>query len=110
MPTDAPLTVPEQETRVAEDTRTAPLWNVVLLNDDDHTYEYVIEMLGRLFGLPPERAYQCARLVDREGRAVVDTTSKERAELKRDQIHTFGPDWRIPRCKGSMSADIEPSR
>jgi ATP-dependent Clp protease adaptor protein ClpS len=104
MPTaiPAPSVLPEQDTRVA------PLWHVVLLNDDDHTYDYVVEMLVRLFGHPPERAFLCARQVDHEGRSVVDTTSKERAELKRDQIHAFGPDWRIPRCKGSMSAEIEP--
>jgi ATP-dependent Clp protease adaptor protein ClpS len=104
VPSILPVVESEQQ------TSTAPLWNVVLLNDDDHTYEYVIEMLGKLFGLAPERAFECACEVDRAGRAVVDTTSKERAELKQQQIHTFGPDWRITRCKGSMSADIEPSR
>jgi len=40
---------------------------------------------------------------------VVETTTKERAELKRDQIHAYGPDWRIPHCVGSMSADVEPA-
>jgi len=103
-----PLVTPEQQTE--SETKTAPLWNVVLLNDDDHTYDYVIEMLGKLFGLPVEKAFQCACEVDRAGRAVVDTTSRERAELKQDQIHSFGADWRIPRSKGSMSADIEPSQ
>jgi len=29
--------------------------------------------------------------------------------LKQDQIHGYGPDPLIPRCKGSMSADIEPA-
>jgi ATP-dependent Clp protease adaptor protein ClpS len=38
---------------------------------------------------------------------IVLTTSKEHAELKRDQIHAYGPDAYIPRCKGSMSATIE---
>jgi ATP-dependent Clp protease adaptor protein ClpS len=47
--------------------------------------------------------------VDTEGRAIVCTTSLERAELKRDQIHAFGPDPRIVRCSGSMSAQIEPA-
>jgi len=39
----------------------------------------------------------------------VDTTSLERAELKRDQIHAYGADWRLTTCKGSMSAVIEPA-
>lgn len=88
--------------------RTAPLWHVILLNDDDHSYDYVIEMLGKLFHHPPERAFLMAREVDVTGRAVVDTTVLERAEFKRDQIHAFGPDRRISRCQGSMSAVLEP--
>ena len=34
---------------------------------------------------------------------------KERAELKRDQIHAYGADWRIPHCRGSMSAILQPA-
>jgi ATP-dependent Clp protease adaptor protein ClpS len=103
-----PTAIPAPEVISEADTRTSPLWNVVLLNDNDHTYDYVIDMLCKLFGHSQEKAFACARQVDRDGRAVVDTTSKERAELKRDQIHAYGADWRLPRCKGSMSADIEP--
>jgi ATP-dependent Clp protease adaptor protein ClpS len=43
------------------------------------------------------------------GRVIVTTTNLERAELKRDQIHAFGPDPLVPRCKGSMSAIVEPA-
>jgi ATP-dependent Clp protease adaptor protein ClpS len=82
---------------------------VILLNDDDHTYEYVIAMLKDLFGYPQEKGYQLAKEVDTRGRAIVCTTTLERAELKRDQIHAYGPDPRIPRCKGSMQAIIEPA-
>ena len=87
--------------------RTAPLWHVVLLDDDDHTYEYVIEMLGKLFAYGREKAYQMAREVDTTGRVIVETTVLERAEFKQQQIHAYGPDWRIPRCAGSMSAVLE---
>jgi ATP-dependent Clp protease adaptor protein ClpS len=86
-----------------------PPWQVILLNDDDHTYDYVIEMLMRLFGHEPERALACAEEVDRSGRVVVDTTTRERAELKRDQIHAYGADWRLPRSTGSMSSEIAPA-
>jgi ATP-dependent Clp protease adaptor protein ClpS len=47
--------------------------------------------------------------VHTKGRAIVLTTTKEHAELKRDQIHAFGPDPLLPRSKGSMSAIIEPA-
>src|SRR5271167_732819 len=66
-----------------------PPFHVILLNDDDHTYEYVIEMLKVLFAFPDEKGFQLAKEVDREGRVVVLTTHKELAELKRDQIHAY---------------------
>ena len=102
-----PATLPDTETQEEQQTRRQPPYHVILLNDDDHTYEYVIEMLKDLFGHPVEKGYQLAKLVDTTGRAVVCTTSLERAELKRDQIHAYGPDPRLPRCKGAMSAEIE---
>lgn len=87
--------------------RPAPLWNVILLDDDDHTYDYVIEMLQKLFHHALEAAYKMACEVDSSGRVIVDTTGLERAELKRDQIHAYGADWRLDRSAGSMSAVIE---
>jgi ATP-dependent Clp protease adaptor protein ClpS len=89
-------------------TQGLPPYNVVLLDDDDHSFEYVIVMLKTLFGHPPEKGYKMAVEVDTMGRVVVATTNLEQAELKRDQIQAFGPDPFIPRCKGSMSAKIEP--
>ena len=50
-----------------------------------------------------------AKQVDRTGRSIVCTTHKERAELKRDQILSFGCDFRIATCKGSMQAVVEPA-
>lgn len=87
--------------------RRAPLYNVVLLDDDEHTYDYVIEMLMELFQHPREKAFKLACEVDDSGRVIVDTTTLERAELKRDQIHAYGADWRIEHCRGSMTAIIE---
>lgn len=101
--------LPETDTDTQQQTRRQPPYHVILLNDDDHTYEYVIVMLKDLFGYPVEKGYQLAREVDTRGRAIVCTTTLERAELKRDQIHAYGPDPRIPRCKGSMQAIIEPA-
>jgi ATP-dependent Clp protease adaptor protein ClpS len=106
-----PLTLPTiPKPKVKENVKRQPPYNVVLLNDDDHTYEYVITMLQQLFGYPREKGYQMAREVDTTGRVIVLTTTKEHAELKQDQIHAFGPDPLSSReCKGSMSAIIEPA-
>jgi ATP-dependent Clp protease adaptor protein ClpS len=89
--------------------RRLPPYNVVLLNDDDHTYDYVVEMLSSLFGYNPTRGFLMAEQLNPQGRVIVFTTHREHAELKRDQIHAFGRDRRLDRCKGSMSAVIEPA-
>lgn len=92
-----------------EKVHQMPPYHVILLNDDDHTYEYVIRMLGDLFGHPTSKAFQMAEEVDKRGRAIVDTTTKERAELKQEQIHAYGADPLSKNSKGSMSAVIEPA-
>jgi ATP-dependent Clp protease adaptor protein ClpS len=101
----APTTLDSPET--AETTRLADRWRVVLLDDDDHTYEYVIGMLGDVFGHPTPTAFRMAEEVDGSGRVVVWTGSREVAEFKQERVHGYGPDPRIPRCAGSMSAVLE---
>ncbi|MFQ5706671.1 MAG: ATP-dependent Clp protease adaptor ClpS [bacterium] len=107
-------TIPTVEVEKKSKKRKKPLripqFHVILLDDDDHTYDYVIEMLIQIFRHSREKAFLMACEVDSAGRVIVDTTTKERAELKRDQIHAYGPDWRIPHCRGSMSAIIEPAK
>src|SRR5262245_32011902 len=61
-----------------------PRYHVVLWDDDDHTYEYVIRMMQQLFGHPQAKGLQIATEVDKLGRATCLTTTKEHAELKRD--------------------------
>lgn len=85
-----------------------PRYHVILWDDDDHTYEYVVLMMRKLFGHAVEKGVEIAVEVDTAGRAICLTTTMEHAELKRDQIHAFGADPLLPRCKGSMSATIEP--
>jgi ATP-dependent Clp protease adaptor protein ClpS len=99
----------EVEEEVAVSNRLLPPYHVILLNDDDHSFDYVIRMLLTLFGHPPLKGLVLAHEVNDNGRAIVCTTSKERAELKQEQIHAFGADPGIARSKGSMSAVIEPA-
>jgi ATP-dependent Clp protease adaptor protein ClpS len=102
-------TIAQPREKTEQKTGHLPPYNVVLLDDNDHSYEYVIFMLKALFGHPPKKGYKMAVEVDTTGRVVVATTHLEEAELKRDQIQAFGPDPLIPRCKGSMSATVEPA-
>ncbi len=96
------------ETEVVNRGELTPLYRVVLLDDDDHTYDYVIEMLQKIFVFSIDRAYRHAEEVDTSGRTTLITCELPQAEFARDQIHTYGPDWRLPRSKGSMSAVVEP--
>jgi ATP-dependent Clp protease adaptor protein ClpS len=101
-------TRPAKRHRGDQRPKRQPRYHVVLWDDDDHTHAYVMVMLQRLFGFPLEKGYQVADEVDHRGKAIVMTTTKEHAELKRDQIHAFGKDILVSESKGSMSASIEP--
>jgi ATP-dependent Clp protease adaptor protein ClpS len=101
-------TVRRRRQRQDKRPRRQPRYQVILWNDEHHTYEYVIVMLQELFGHAPERGFLLAEEVDLQGRAIVLTTTLEHAELKRDQIHAYGRDPLIETCKGSMWATIEP--
>ena len=96
---------PEIETVNREEL--TPLYRVVLLDDDDHTYDYVIEMLQKIFIFSLDQAFRHAEEVDASGRTALITCELPQAEFSRDQIHAYGPDWRLERSKGSMSAVIE---
>jgi len=85
------------------------LYHVIILNDDDHTFDYVIEMLQAVFGFPYATALAHTMEADSTGSSIVLTTSLEEAEQKRDQIHAYGPDWRLPHSRGSVAALVEPA-
>ena len=97
------------QAKPSNQTKQLPPYNVVLLDDDHHTYAYVIEMLGKVFGYDEPKAFKMAEEVDTKGRVILLTTHKERAELKRDQVLGYGADFRMATSKGSMSAIVEPA-
>ena len=89
-------------------TKKQPRYHVILWDDPEHTWEYVIEMMQNLFYHSPTQGRKIADEVDRTGRAVCLTTTLEHAELKRDQIRAFGMDPYRAKSTGSMTASIEP--
>ena len=74
-------------------TKRQPQYTVIVLNDDLHTFAYVIDALCRVCGLSLEDAYRLAVEIDANGQAAVWTGAMEVAELKRDQIIGFGSDF-----------------
>ena len=95
-------------TGTSESEKLMPLFHVILLDDDQHTYDYVVEMLTSLFFLPAEVAFHHAVEVDTTGRTIVITCERPQAEFARDQIQGYGADPRMPKSKGSMRAFIQP--
>lgn len=102
-------TTASPETGTSQKEGLTPLYHVVLLDDDEHTYDYVIEMLCSIFCLSAEAAFKRAVEVDSTGRTIVITCELPQAEFGRDQIHAYGPDSRMAISKGSMRARVEPA-
>ncbi len=103
-------TMTEPKSKTATNTRRLPPYNVIILNDEVHTFEYVIELLTKLFAHSLTSAETLTWRIHSTGRAVVYTTHKEKAELKRDQVLSYGPDPRMSSVsKGSLACYIEPA-
>ena len=63
----------------------------MILNDEEHTFEYVIELLTKIFRHSLATAQDLTWRIHTTGRAIVYTTHKEKAELKRDRSWPTGP-------------------
>jgi len=101
-------TRPRADTDQATQTRRQPPYNVVILNDEEHTFEYVIDLLTKCFRHSLPASEELTWRIHSSGRAVVYTTHKEKAELKRDQVLNWGPDPRMSISKGPLGCYIEP--
>jgi ATP-dependent Clp protease adaptor protein ClpS len=105
----ATATVVEPEVTTDQKTRRLPPYNVVILNDEEHTFPYVIELLIKLFRHALPKAEELTWRIHTTGRAIVYTTHKELAELRRDQVIAYGADPRLQTSKGPMRCYVEPA-
>ncbi len=103
------MTRPKSKAEASTSTRQLPPYNVVVINDEVHTFEYVIEVLTKLFAHPVAAAEALTWKIHNAGRAIVYTTHKEKAELKRDQVLAYGADPRMSTSKGPLDCYIEPA-
>ena len=62
------------------------LFNVVLLNDDYTTMEFVLQILEELFQKSPAEAYRIMMQVHRNGRGLAGVYTWEVAETKSDSV------------------------
>jgi ATP-dependent Clp protease adaptor protein ClpS len=99
----------KSQTDQAPQTRRQPPYNVVILNDEEHTFDYVIDLLTKIFRHSLTTAQDLTWRIHNSGRAIVYTTHKEKAELKREQVLSWGPDPRMSISKGPLGCYIEPA-
>ena len=89
--------------------KTLPPYGVIVLNDDLHTFDYVVETFQKVFGYPLEKAFQLAAQIHTTGRGLVWSGSKEVAELKCDQVRGAGPDlYTLKKVEFPLGVFIEP--
>jgi ATP-dependent Clp protease adaptor protein ClpS len=76
--------------REREETRTRflPPYNVIIENDDAHSFEFVMEVLRKVLGCTEQRAFQITQEAHTKGRAVIWSGPKEVAELKVEQVQS----------------------
>lgn len=70
----------DTEASLALLTDSSEKWRVWLHNDDDNTFDYVIEVLMEVLGHEACQAEQCALITHLKGRSVVKETNEREAE------------------------------
>ena len=101
---------PVLEPTTASEVRLLPPYNVILLNDDEHSMEFVVDVLRKVFGFPLERSFQLMLAAHEKGCSIVWTGPKEVAELKAEQISTFHETRaRDNKDLGPLGVRIEPA-
>jgi len=104
---DAPVATPDVDDPTP---RIQPPYAVIVTNDDDHTFQYVIETFRKVFWYTLEKCFKLAEHIHVKGRSVVWSGSLEVAELRRDQIRSAGADfYAFPEPVGyPLIVDLEP--
>jgi len=89
--------------------RLLPPYAVVVLNDELHTFNYVIETFQKVFGYSTEKCFLLATQIHTQGRGIVWSGPKEVAELKVQLIRSAGPDiYAQKKVDWPLGALIEP--
>jgi ATP-dependent Clp protease adaptor protein ClpS len=92
-------TLPDRETRrqsqEQETTKRQPPYAVVLHNDDLNGFDFVIDVLCKVFHYERLKSQRLTLEAHETGRSAVWSGSLEVAELRADQIRSFGSDPRM---------------
>jgi len=106
------LPEPEHRRKIQPDAakpKQQPPYAVILFNDEEHTFQYVIDTLMKVFGYPQEKCFSLTVQIHNNGRGIVWSGSREVAELKRDQIRSAGADfYAVKKVEFPLKATVEP--
>ena len=103
------IVTPKRKAGEQTSTRRLPPYNVILENDDYHSFEFVMEVLRKVLGCSEERAFTLTRQAHTTGRAIVWTGPKEVAELKVEQVRSFHEHRADGTKFGPLGCTIEPA-
>jgi ATP-dependent Clp protease adaptor protein ClpS len=67
-----------------------PLWDVIVWNDPVNLMTYVVFVLQRIFGYNRALATKLMLEVHRQGKSIVASEPREKAELHVHQLHGYG--------------------
>ncbi len=63
-----PYTIEKKEGKPSSESHTSRIYNLILYNDDFHTFDYVINALTNICGQDSTQATQCAMLTHYKGK------------------------------------------
>jgi ATP-dependent Clp protease adaptor protein ClpS len=86
----APAEVEIEEPRGADDAEYDRPWVVIVWNDPINLMSYVTLVFQKLFGYSLAKATQLMLQVHHEGKAVVSSGEREKAELDVSRLHAHG--------------------
>ena len=89
--------------RTKQETKKPELYQVVLLNDDYTTMDFVIEVLETIFNKQPAEAFRIMMMVHTQGKGLCGVYPHEVAETKVEAVMEVARDHGFP-----LRAAMEP--
>jgi ATP-dependent Clp protease adaptor protein ClpS len=99
----------DEDEETEQRTRLCPMYVIVVFNDDDHSFDYVVELFMKVFRYQVEKCVQLAIRIHNEGLTVVWSGTRELGELKLEQLRNGGPDFRARKpVSYSIICELQP--
>jgi ATP-dependent Clp protease adaptor protein ClpS len=95
---------PETKERIAQQTETEDeldrMWNVIVWNDPINNMAYVVFVFQKLFGYSADLARKLMLEVHEQGKSLVASEDREKAEMYVSQLHQYGLQATMERQEG----------